>query len=207
MPNFRLVRDRGSLPDFVTETLRHYILGTQGNYAILFVNPPDGQAVDPTLDLRESTYGARIHVRPDGYVIVGRNISKAEHSEIVCIRAFEHEFRRRDGGRAAAEEQHRVSYVFSEREPCHGGRFNCTHSLLGFLQRHGVRGRETEVRYLALYENVAEVDTIIRMRTSSRRATAHIVAQDRAERQAEMNRRRKVARSTLLRARRGYDED
>jgi hypothetical protein len=207
MPNFRLVRDQGSLPDFVTETLRRYVLGAGGNYAILFVNPPDGQAVDRTLDLRETAYGAVIHVNDDGYVIIGRNISNAEHSEIVCIRAFEQEFRRRGGDPAAPEEQHRVKYVFSEREPCHGGPFNCTRSLEDFLERHGVDGRETMVRYLTPYENVAEVDTIIRMRTSARRAPAHVVEQNRAERRAEMNRQRRIARSTVVKARRGLEEE
>lgn len=80
------------------------------------------------------------------YIVLARSNADM-HSEARAAWAFRHYF----GERA------RITFVFSEREPCHEGRGGCRGLLERLLRTYGRDGTDTPVRYLYGYLNAEEI--------------------------------------------------
>lgn len=124
---------------------------TGGNLAYMVLQAPDDFDEDAFRPQVVRDPEVRIAAVAGTWVIGARNRTNEEHSEVLCIRCFSLSSFRRQGVR--------VSMVFTEREPCHGGAYNCKASLEEFLGRYGNQGTATKVRYLADYLNAPELRT------------------------------------------------
>ena len=150
LTNCRPLQNRSLLEDVRSlihpQLPRHLGLrGGNGNLAMMIVEGRVNRPITQPHDLE-----AVIAPRPGGHrwVIAARNRPHEEHFEILCINAYIYRFRRQPT---------HVTYVFTEREPCHGdARFSCMARLETFLATYGRYGRRTPVRYREAYFNTPE---------------------------------------------------
>ncbi|MDB4874016.1 MAG: hypothetical protein JWM41_462 [Gemmatimonadetes bacterium] len=150
------------------ELVRHHYQQFEGRRGgnIAFFRIECRRGIGPrTTRLRGGTVGGETAVIYDNaanrYVIFARNAGMGgAHSEQRCIQLFNEYF-----NTAADPYDTVITYVFTEREPCHDAHPNCLALLTQLLETAGWgrEGAATPVRYLRGYASADELFTMARI--------------------------------------------
>ena len=156
LTNCRALRSGTEDYDFVRAHYELFMPGRGGNLAFFRIRC-DGPAPRSAQTAREHDPGRATiyyYAEADRWYVFARNVPRSSHSEAVCTYLFRQYF-------GSARRHAAITYVFTEREPCHGrGSRECMQVLNRLLvtDGFGAYGATTPVRFLEYYLSKEEAD-------------------------------------------------
>ncbi len=127
---------------------------TQANIAFMFVEPRGPNTLIAPLQPNPQGWLVSDQTQDGRYIIVAKSGQGgyAGHSESRCITEYYRLF-------GNANPRAKVTYVFTEREPCHDGPGGCFWRLANFLVVNGRHQERTKVRFYDYYYSNDELAT------------------------------------------------